>query len=542
MARAGIGRPGLRTALVTRFGAWLDRPLASFHLILSIAALLSILGLVMVLSASSVSEYTRSGSAYSMFIRQLVFIAVGWIAFYLALRTPVRVLRRTAFLGLVLTAILLALVLVPGIGVLVNGARSWFHVGPFAFQPSELAKISLALWGAVLLADRGVRTRNVRDMLIPLVPGALIIFTLVALQPDFSTLVVLFFILLSLLWFAGLPLGYFVVGVGSILSVAMVMAVAEGYRTQRLRSFFNADDDPLGASYQARQAKFSLADGGLFGVGLGQSRAKWKFLPEAHNDFIFAIIGEELGFVGAVAVLGIFALFTYTGLRIAARSVDPFLRLFVATSTVWIIGQAFINLGYVVGLLPVTGLQLPLISAGGSSTVLTLLMFGLMANAARHEPEAIAALRLASKNGKGPKILRLPLPEKYQPPKPIQRREPSRADYDDARRYGVPHDVFADEYVNPRYYRDPPCPPPVAAHRPRRNPQSRSSGGNASTNSAYPHHRYYDDPPNRVDPRVRAPQSNSRGANSRGSNTRGSNSRGSNQPRSAPHRRGEWYE
>ncbi|MBB3038871.1 putative lipid II flippase FtsW [Hoyosella altamirensis] len=429
MARAVGGFAGWRTAVAARFGAWLNRPLASFHLILSISALLSILGLVMVLSASSVSEIGRSGSAYSMFFRQLMFITAGWIMFYLALRTPIRVFRRFALVAFLASCVLLVLVLIPGIGVLVNGSRSWFHFAGFAFQPSELVKITLAMWGAVLLGDRAVRTRSIRDMLIPLLPGALVVFYLVAMQPDYSTLVVLFFILLGLLWFAGLPLGFFVVGVGAAMSVAAVMAVAEGYRSQRLRAFFNSDDDPLGASYQARQAKFSLADGGFWGVGLGQSRAKWAYLPEAHNDFIFAIIGEELGFLGCVAVLGLFALFAYTGLRIATRSVDPFLRIFVATSTVWVIGQSFINLGYVVGLLPVTGLQLPLVSSGGTSAVMTLYMLGVIANAARHEPEAIAALRSAPKKSRLSRFLRLPDPEKYVPAKPSRSAPPRGASY-----------------------------------------------------------------------------------------------------------------
>ncbi|MCW4355425.1 putative lipid II flippase FtsW [Hoyosella sp. YIM 151337] len=428
MARVASGFGGWRAAAAARFGAWLNRPLASFHLILSIAALLSILGLVMVLSASSVSEIGRSGSAYSMFFRQLVFVLAGWVMFYIALRIPVRLLRRFALLAFLLTLVLLALVLVPGIGVLVNGARSWFQFAGFAFQPSELAKITLALWGAVVLGDRAVRTKSVRDMLIPLLPGALIAAYLIAMQPDYSTMIVLLFVVFALLWFAGLPIGFFIIGAGSVIALLLVMAVAEGYRSQRIQSFLNADSDPLGASYQARQAKFSLADGGFWGVGLGQSRAKWAYLPEAHNDFIFAIIGEELGFLGCVAVLGVFALFAYTGLRIATRSVDPFLRIFVATSTVWVIGQSFINLGYVVGLLPVTGLQLPLLSAGGTSAVMTLFMFGLMASAARHEPEAIAALRSAPKKSKLARFLRLPDPEKYTAVKvtrPAPRREPA---------------------------------------------------------------------------------------------------------------------
>ena len=160
---------------------------------------------------------------------------------------------------------------------------------------------------------------------------------------------------------------------------------------------------------------YSLADGGFFGRGLGQSVAKWNYLPNAHNDFIFAIIGEELGFVGCAVVIGLFAVFVYTGLRIAARSIDPFWRLLSATATTWIVGQAMINIGYVIGLLPVTGLQLPLVSAGGSSLAITLFMFGVIANAARHEPEAVAALN-SGQDGKISKLLRLPKPVLYHPP------------------------------------------------------------------------------------------------------------------------------
>src|SRR5690606_16238729 len=220
-------------------------------------------------------------------------------------------------------------------------------------------------------------------------------------------------VLLALLWFGGLPLRLFLAILASGAIAALVLALSAGYRSDRMRAFFNPGDDPQGVNYQARQAMYSLADGGLWGRGLGQSRAKWSYLPNSHNDFIFAIIGEELGFLGCALVLGLFALFVYTGLRIAARSADPFLRLLTATATTWITGQALINIGYVVGLLPVTGLQLPLVSAGGTSTATTLLMFGLIANAARHEPEAIAALH-AGQDGRFARLLRLRKPEAYR--------------------------------------------------------------------------------------------------------------------------------
>jgi cell division protein FtsW len=173
--------------------------------------------------------------------------------------------------------------------------------------------------------------------------------------------------------------------------------------------------DGLSARYQADQALYSLANGGLFGVGLGQGRSKWNYLPKAHNDFIFSVIGEELGLIGALAVLVLFAVLAYTGFRIAARSTDPWLKLVVATTTAWLVAQAAINISYVVGLLPVTGLQLPLISSGGTSLVVTMFLFGVLANAARHEPEAVAALRQHGQ-GKVAKLLMLPPPEPYKAP------------------------------------------------------------------------------------------------------------------------------
>jgi cell division protein FtsW len=181
-----------------------------------------------------------------------------------------------------------------------------------------------------------------------------------------------------------------------------------------VKSWLDPSADAQGAGYQARQAKFALANGGVFGDGLGQGTAKWNYLPNAHNDFIFAIVGEELGFIGAFGLLALFGMFAYTGMRIAKRSADPFLRLLTATATAWVIGQVFINVGYVIGLLPVTGIQLPLISAGGTSTATTLFMVGLMANAARHEPDAVAALR-AGRDDKMNRLLRLPMPEAYVP-------------------------------------------------------------------------------------------------------------------------------
>ncbi|HET9876766.1 MAG TPA: putative lipid II flippase FtsW [Mycobacterium sp.] len=398
----------------SRFGAWLGRPMTSFHLIIAVAALLTTLGLIMVLSASGVRSYDVDGSAWLIFGKQLLWTLIGLAACYLALRMRVRFMRQIAFAGFVVTVVLLVLVLIPGIGTVANGSRGWFVVAGLSMQPSELAKIAFAIWGAHLLAARRMERATLREMLIPLVPAAVIALALIVAQPDLGQTVSLGIILLALLWYAGLPLRVFTSSLAAVVVAAAILAVSEGYRSDRVRSWLDPEADPQDAGYQARQAKFALANGGVFGDGLGQGTAKWNYLPNAHNDFIFAIIGEELGFIGGFGLLALFGLFAYTGTRIAKRSADPFLRLLTATTTMWVIGQSFINVGYVIGLLPVTGIQLPLISAGGTSTATTLLMVGVLANAARHEPEAVAALR-AGRDDRVNRLLRLPLPEPYAP-------------------------------------------------------------------------------------------------------------------------------
>jgi len=398
----------------TRFGAWLGRPMTSFHLIIAVTALLVTLGLTMVLSASGVHSYDEDGSPWAIFARQVLWTVVGLVAFYIALRMPVQLMRSLSFSGFALTIVMLVLVLIPGIGKEANGSRGWFVIAGFSMQPSELAKIAFAIWGAHLLAARRLEHASLREMLIPLVPAAVIALALIVAQPDLGQTVSLGIILLGLLWYAGLPLRVFISSMVAVMLSAAILAVSEGYRSDRVQSWLNPGADAQGSGYQARQARFALANGGVFGDGLGQGTAKWNYLPNAHNDFIFAIIGEELGFVGAVALMCLFGLFAYTGMRIARRSADPFLRLLTATATLWVMGQVFINVGYVVGLLPVTGLQLPLISAGGTSTATTLLIIGIMANAARHEPEAVAALR-AGREDRMNRLLRLPLPEPYVP-------------------------------------------------------------------------------------------------------------------------------
>ncbi|MGC5256887.1 putative lipid II flippase FtsW [Gordonia sp. DT218] len=410
----------------------LSRPLASYHLILTIAFLLTVFGLVMVLSASSVEGYSKDGSSYGLFATQMIFALLGLVGFYVMLRLPVRLLRRAAAPLMVVTTVLLALVLIPGIGTLSQGARRWFVIGGLSVQPSELVKVALCVWGAHLLASRRRDNASLKELLIPLVPVAMLVCLLIILEPNLSTTITIAIIVGAMLWFAGLPVKVFLTFAAVGTAIAVLLALVEGYRSQRVLSFLGSIDDPQGAGYQARQATYALANGGVFGVGLGQSRAKWNYLPNAHNDFIFAIIGEELGLIGGLLVVILFAILAFIGFRIAVRSVDPFLRLMTGTITVLITAQAFINIGYVIGLLPVTGIQLPLLSAGGTSTLTVLAMLGLLASAARHEPEAVAALSTGEPGRLG-RWLRLPAPVPYRPTRAdalrdrLDQRRPDRA-------------------------------------------------------------------------------------------------------------------
>ncbi len=412
--------PIARTVVSLRVStaAWLRRPLASLHLLLATFALLTVIGLVMVLSASSVEAYARDGSSYSVFARQAAFCAAGLVLFWIGLKIPPRRLRRLASVFLLVMLGLLLAVLIPGIGTTIAGARKWIVIAGLSFQPSEPAKLALALWGAHVLAGRRAVLHQWRHAISPVLPVAVVMLTLVVLEPDLGTAVSIGIVVVALLFFADAPMRLITALVGSALGGTVLLGLTAGYRQSRITAFLSPDTaDPQGAAYQSTQALYSLANGGLFGAGLGQGNAQWNYLPNAHNDFIFAIIGEQLGFLGASAVLALFAVLAYTGLRIAARNTDPWIQIAAATLTTWIVGQATINIGYVVGLLPVTGIPLPMISSGGTSLVVTMFVFGILANAARHEPEAVVALH---RNGqsRAARLLRLHVPEPYRPRRP----------------------------------------------------------------------------------------------------------------------------
>jgi cell division protein FtsW len=402
-------RDQLRTG-PARVSRWMGRPLASLHLLLAVFGLLTLLGLAMVLSASSVTSIAKTGSPYGVFWRQVLFCVAGLVTFWIGLRVPPRNLRAMAPTVLVVTLVLLVAVLVPGVGTTIAGARKWFTVAGLSFQPSEPAKVALALWGAHVLATRRRSVHLWQVALVPLVPVSMVMLLLVVLEPDLGTAISIAVLVGALLFYGRAPARLLLLLGGGGVGAVVVLALTAGYRQARIAAFLSPDTtDSLGAGYQSKQALYALADGGFFGLGLGQGRAKWDYLPNGYNDFIFAILGEELGMIGGIVVLALFALLAWTGARIAARNTDPWLKIITAALTTWLVAQAAINIGYVIGLLPVTGIPLPLISSGGTSLVVTMFAFGLLASAARHEPEAIATLQQKGP-GRTARLLRLPTP------------------------------------------------------------------------------------------------------------------------------------
>jgi len=376
----------------------LDKPLTTYYLIIGCSALLLSLGLMMVLSASSIEAMQEMGNPFYWFIKQSMSAAVGLPVMWVCSRLPYKFFRWAGYPLMALSIIALVMVLFIGSSEL--GAQRWLYIGPFTIQPSEPAKLGLALWGADLLARRARAGRiEWRHLLIPLMPGTAILAVMVMLGRDLGTTLVLFMIFLALLWVVGAPVKLF----GGILSLAVLAAIimirVEPYRMARVGSFLDPWADAQGDGYQAVQGQIAMGSGGWFGIGLGSSRQKWDWLPHGESDFIFAILGEELGLMGTLLVVTLFGLLGYAGLRVAVRVNDPFVRLAAASIMAWIVGQGIVNMGAVLGVLPITGIPLPLVSYGGSALLPTLAALGMLLSFAKGEPGAREAL---AARGPGP--------------------------------------------------------------------------------------------------------------------------------------------
>jgi cell division protein FtsW len=369
----------------------LDRPLTSYYLLLGASALLLTIGLIMVLSASSVYSFeNHDGDSYAVVKRQLLWVLIGIPCAWIASRLPYRAIRQVSWLGIIVAVVMLALTI--ELGTTVNGNTNWLALGPVRIQPSEIAKLAIVLWAAHVYAQKDRRLGRLHQVMMPVVPVILGITLLVIAGDDLGTALVLFAILLAMLWVVGAPTRLFTVALTVIGVVAIWIASTSAERRERLTNFVDPFKDYHDAGWQPAHGLYALSTGGWFGQGIGASQQKWGDLPEAHTDYIFAVLGEELGLVGTLLVVALFLTIAYAAIKVALATRDPFVRYMSFGIVVWLIGQMIINVGMVLALLPVIGIPLPLISYGGSALLPSLVALGLLIGFARREPEAARAL------------------------------------------------------------------------------------------------------------------------------------------------------
>ncbi|WP_084634824.1 putative lipid II flippase FtsW [Propionicicella superfundia] len=385
------GKPGTR--LFGRTGVLaqaLGQPLTSYYLVLVAASLLVAIGVMMVQSASSVYAQVQTGDPYFFFKRQLLFLGVGVVVATVLSRLSLRMLRMLGWAGVLLAYALLLCTFIPGLGREVSGNRNWVQFGTsiLRFQPSEFAKLAIVVWGADVLARKAKLLDQPRHLLIPFAPISMGLIGIVLLQRDLGTAMVMGAMVMVILFVVGAPFRVLggIVGVAAVAVVGLV--ATSGNRLERIFGFLNPETDALGINQQPIRGAFALASGGWWGLGLGASRQKWGMLAESHTDFIFAVIGEELGLMGTLAVIGLFIVLGYAGFRVALRSDSLFTRYAAAGVTAWFMIQSLVNIAVVLRLLPVFGVPLPFISYGGSALLANLAALGILLNCARNEPAA----------------------------------------------------------------------------------------------------------------------------------------------------------
>ncbi|MFX4261415.1 putative lipid II flippase FtsW [Pelotomaculum propionicicum] len=359
----------------------LKRKSPDFVLFITVMCLLSI-GVIMVLSASEYKTLIYYNDSFYYFKRQLLWSLLGLTAMFIMINFDYRRLQQYIMPFLAVSFISLMLVLVPGVGREVGGATRWIGIGPIPFAPAELVKLSIIIFTAYGLSRGRERVKDIRGI-APYLIVLILAGGLIMKQPDLGTTLSLAGIVIVMIFAAGASLKH----LGSI-ALAGVLAVIsaiilEPYRLKRFMAFRDPWADPQGAGFHIIQGLYAIGSGGLFGLGLGQSKQKFLYLPENHTDFIFAIIGEELGFIGATLVIMLFILFIWRGLKIAVTSQDPFASLLATGITAWVGVQAFMNIGVVTGSLPVTGIPLPFISFGGTSLLFTMAAVGILLNISR---------------------------------------------------------------------------------------------------------------------------------------------------------------
>jgi len=357
----------------------------SDSILLVIIVLLVIFGLVMVSSAGIILSETRFGDAYHLFKRQFIFgVLPGIFLLWIFSKIHYTFWKKIALPFLVVAIFLLLVVFIPGAGVQLQGASRWINLGPIAFQPTELMKLALIVYLAAWLEGRGDKIKSFSEGLIPFVLTLGLVGILIILQPDVGTLGTISLIALAMFFVAGARWRHLIMLVAGGLSALLVLVKLEPYRMNRLLSFLNPDIDPQGIGYQIKQALIAIGSGGIFGLGLGQSRQKFSYLPEPAGDSIFAIISEELGMVGALSLLFLFTILAIRGYKIAKNAPDKFSFFLAFGITTWIIFQALINIMAIVALIPLTGITLPLISYGSTSLVFVMMALGVLLNISKY--------------------------------------------------------------------------------------------------------------------------------------------------------------
>ncbi|WEK14154.1 MAG: putative lipid II flippase FtsW [Candidatus Microbacterium phytovorans] len=369
---------------------------SEFLLIASTALILTLFGLVMVLSATMAASVARGDSPFEVVLKQSLFALLGVPLMFVLSRFSVSFWKRIAWPGLIAAIALQMLVFVPGLGVENDGNTNWISIAGVQMQPSEFLKLTLALWLAYVLYRKQTLLGLWRHVFIPVVPvGALVIGLVAVGSGDLGTGLVLMAVLLGCLFFSGVKLRIFLLPLLGVVVAAGVFAITSPNRMRRIMSFLNVDSSECylaatGDCYQALHGVWGLAGGGIFGLGLGNSREKYDWLPAAEHDYIFAIVGEELGLIGCIVVLGLFTLFAVGAFHVIRKTHDPFIRIAAGGITVWIVGQALVNIGVVLRVFPVLGVPLPFMSQGGTSLLSVLMACGVLLSFARTLPESRA--------------------------------------------------------------------------------------------------------------------------------------------------------
>ena len=363
----------------------MNKKLPSFDLLTFCLALtLSIIGLIFVLSSSYIwADYKFDDSLY-FFKRQLLFAVIGVIGMLIVSRIPYQIYKKYAAILYISSVILLALVLVPGIGLVRGGARSWIGIGAFSLQPSEFVKLGVIIFLAKYMADYPKEAATFKKGIIPGRGVIGLVFLIIMLQPDFGSGMVIVCTGLIMLFSCGVPIRYFMYFALAGLSGIIGLILSAPYRLERITAYLDPWSDPIGSGFQIIQSLYAIAPGGLLGVGLGNSVQKYFYLPEPQTDFIFAIISEELGFIGASAVLLLFLCFFIRCVKLTQRVDDLFGKYIIIGIMSMLMIQVMINIGVVIGILPVTGITLPLTSYGGSSLTITLISIGIILNISRN--------------------------------------------------------------------------------------------------------------------------------------------------------------